>query len=124
MKQLLNTHSEKMALMIGLGIVVLSFLPPSDALQIVGSDKLYHFIAYGVLAVFALYRRQSWMSAMVVVAGILMLGGLIELVQPVFQRSSELLDFGADMAGLGFGAAVVATGRLGILYLRRRVGAK
>ena len=112
MKQLLNAHSDKIALMAALGIVVLSFLPPSDALQIAGSDKLNHFIAYSVLAVFALYRHQSWVSAMVMVAGILMLGGLIELVQPGFQRSSELLDFGADLAGLGFGAVVVATARL------------
>ena len=112
MKQLLSAHSDKIALMAALGIVVLSLLPPSDGLQIAGSDKLNHFIAYGVLAVFALYGRQSWASAIVTVAGILMLGGLIELIQPGFQRSGELIDFGADLAGLGFGAAVVATARL------------
>ncbi len=112
MKQLLNAHTDKIALVAALGIVILSLLPPSDVIRIAGSDKLNHFVAYGVLAVVALYRRQSWVSAMVVVAGILMLGGLIELVQPGFQRSSELLDFGADLAGLGFGAAVVVTARL------------
>ena len=112
MKQLLSAHSDKIALMVASSIVVLSLLPPPDVQQIAGSDKLIHFIAYGVLTVFALYRRQSWVGAMVVVAGILMLGGLIELVQPWFQRTSELPDFGADLAGVGFGAAVVATARL------------
>jgi len=46
-------------------------LPPFDVLQIARSDKLNHFIAYGVPAVFALYRCPSWIGAMVVVAGIL-----------------------------------------------------
>lgn len=112
MKQLLSAYSDKIALVAALGIVVLSLLPASDIQQVAGSDKLNHFIAYGVLAVFALYRRQSWMSALVVVAGILMFGGLIELIQPVFQRSGELLDFGANLAGVGIGAALVATARL------------
>ncbi len=112
MKNLLSAHSDKIALMAALSIVVLSLLPPSDVQQIAGSDKLNHFLAYGVLAVFALYRRRSWVSAIVVVTGILMLGGLIELVQPGFQRTSELLDFGADLAGVVFGAALVATARL------------
>jgi hypothetical protein len=112
MKQLLSSHSDKIALIAALGIVVLSLLPPPDGLQIDGSDKLNHFIAYGVLTVFALYQRQSWVSAMVLVAGILILGGSIELAQPWFQRSSELLDFGANLAGVGFGATLVATARL------------
>ena len=49
---------------------------------------------------------------MVVVTGILMLGGLSELVQLRFQRSSELLDFVADLAGVGFGAVLIVTARL------------
>ncbi|MFA9562345.1 MAG: VanZ family protein [Nitrospirota bacterium] len=112
MKQLLSAHSDKIALVAASGIVVLSLLPPSDVQQIVGGDKLNHFIAYGVLAIFALYQRQSWAGAIVVVAGILTLGGLIELVQPGFQRSGELLDLGANLAGVGIGAALVATARL------------
>jgi len=112
MKQLLSAHSDKIALMAAFGIVVLSLLPPSDVHQVAGSDKLNHFIAYGVLAVFALYQRQSWAGAMVVVASILTLGGVIELVQPGFQRSGELLDFGTNFAGVGIGAAFVAAARL------------
>jgi VanZ family protein len=112
MKQLLSSHSDKIALVAALGIVVFSLMPPPDGPPVAGGDKLNHFIAYGVLTVLALYQRQSWVSAMVLVAGILMLGGSIELIQPWFQRSNELLDFGANLAGVGFGATLVATARL------------
>ena len=112
MKNLLSTHSDKIALMAAMSIAVLSLLTLSDGQQIAGNDKLNHFLAFGVLAVFALYRRRSWVSAIVVAIGILMLGGLIELVQPGFQRTGELLDFGADLAGVVFGAALVASARL------------
>jgi len=112
MKQLLSAHSDKVALMAAFSIVVLSLMPPSDIHQVATSDKLNHFIAYGVLAVFALYQRRSWTGAMVVVTGILALGGAIELIQPGFQRSGEWLDFGANFAGVGLGAAVVAAARL------------
>ena len=69
-----------------------------------GSDKLYHFIAFAalVLPCALLYARTLiW-----VLPAAILFGGAIELIQPYVGRGRELADFGADAVGVVIGAAL------------------
>ena len=69
-----------------------------------GSDKLVHFIAFAALA-FPL-ARTGRLGLVVVFIGASAFGGLIELIQPTFNRSAEVGDWVADTVGvvIGIGA--------------------
>lgn len=74
-------------------------------------DTLGHFLAYAILGFFLLLSLRgavrnrfvllilSWLLAVVY-------GGLIELVQPLFGRSSESIDLLADAAGSIVGTTI------------------
>jgi hypothetical protein len=69
-----------------------------------GSDKLYHLIAFAALVLpCALFYASTLIW--VLPAGILF-GGAIELIQPYVGRGGELADFGADALGVVIGAAL------------------
>ena len=72
-----------------------------------GSDKLVHFIAFAALA-FPL-ARTGRLGLVVVFIGASAFGGLIELIQPTFNRSADLGDWVADTVGvvIGIGAALL-----------------
>ena len=72
-----------------------------------GSDKLVHFIAFAALA-FPL-ARTGRLGLIVVVIGASAFGGLIELIQPTFDRSADPGDWVADTVGvvIGIGAALL-----------------
>jgi len=75
-------------------------LPPEPP----GSDKLHHFLAFAALAfplVAARPRNALWMLPLVI-----LYGGLIEVIQPSFDRSAEWGDFIADTLGATAGAAM------------------
>lgn len=86
------------------------------------SDKVAHFIAFGlmvplaVLAVRYLLPRLSSVARMAVAIGVCSaLGALLELWQLLLPwRSAELLDWGADTAG------ALVVGALGLLVARMR----
>ena len=81
-----------------------------------GSDKLVHFIAFAALAFpLASTGRFGLLPVFIGAAGF---GGLIELVQPSFNRSADVNDWVADIIGVILGIAC------GLLYrrLRRRSG--
>ena len=72
-----------------------------------GSDKLYHFIAFAMLVLpcALLYARTLiW-----VLPAAILFGGAIELIQPYVGRGGELADFGADALGVVIGAALGLT---------------
>lgn len=79
-----------------------------DILDIrIGSDKLYHFIAFAALVfpcalLFA--RTLIWL-----LPAAMLFGGAIELIQPYVGRGRELADFGADVVGLLIGAVLGLT---------------
>lgn len=76
-----------------------------------GSDKTHHIIAYAVLAMPTAIAmpRKLWM-----IAGLyLLLGGLIELIQPYVNRYGEWLDFFANASGVCLGTL------LGVLINRK-----
>ena len=77
-----------------------------------GSDKLVHFIAFAALA-FPL-ARTGRLGLVVVFIGASAFGALIELIQPMFNRSADMGDWFADTVGviIGIGA--------GLLYRRLR----
>lgn len=76
------------------------------------SDKLMHFVAYGVLGglaaatLVAYGRRDSGTLARMVVA--LAIAAIFdEITQPIFGRAAEPLDWVCDCIGLAVGAAAV-----------------
>ena len=77
-------------------------LPPLHAGQ--GSDKVLHFSAYGLLAVLALVQRKSYRTALMVVIAIVLLGAMIEFLQPFAGRQREAADLMANVAGTVIGA--------------------
>ena len=77
-----------------------------------GSDKLVHFIAFAALA-FPLARTGRF-GIIPVLIGASAFGGLIELIQPSFNRSADLNDWVADTLG-----ALIGIG-LGLAYRRVR----
>ena len=82
--------------------------PPAPA----GSDKIVHFIAFAALA-FPL-ARTGRLGLVAVFIGASAFGGLIELIQPAFNRSADMGDWVADTVGVAIGIGC------GLLYRRLR----
>ena len=77
-----------------------------------GSDKLVHLAGFAALA-FPLARTNR-ISLLLTLMGASAFGGLIELIQPTFNRSADLNDWIADILGVMLGIA------LGLIYRRVR----
>ena len=77
-----------------------------------GADKLVHFIAFAALA-FPLARTGRF-GLIPVLIGASAFGGLIELIQPTFNRSADVNDWVADTLGVLIGIS------LGLVYRRFR----
>jgi VanZ family protein len=78
----------------------------------VGSDKLVHLIAFAALA-FPLARTGRF-GLLAVLLGASAVGGIIELIQPSFNRSADINDWIADIVGVVLGIGC------GLLYRRFR----
>ncbi|XAT61166.1 hypothetical protein GN278_10695 [Rhodobacteraceae bacterium Araon29] len=65
------------------------------------TDKLVHLIAFAAL-VFPLARTGRFGLIPIFVGGSVF-GGLIEVIQPSFGRSSDMQDWIVDIAGVGLG---------------------
>ncbi|MDG1725526.1 MAG: VanZ family protein [Emcibacteraceae bacterium] len=77
-----------------------------------GTDKLVHLIAFAALA-FPL-ARTGRVSLITVFISASVFGGVIEVIQPSFNRSADLWDWIADITGVIFGIGC------GLLYRRLR----
>ena len=77
-----------------------------------GTDKLVHLIAFAALA-FPL-ARTSRFGLVPVFVGASAFGGIIELIQPSFNRSADVNDWIADTVGVVIGIGC------GLLYRRIR----
>ena len=77
-----------------------------------GSDKLVHFVAFAALA-FPLARTGRF-GLLPVFIGASAFGGIIELIQPSFNRSADVNDWVSDIVGVILGIV------LGLLYRRIR----
>jgi len=79
-----------------------------------GSDKLVHLLAFAALS-FPLSRTGRF-GLLPVFVGASVFGGVIEIIQPTFNRSADINDWIADIMGVALGIAMA------LLYrkLRRR----
>ena len=77
-----------------------------------GSDKLVHLIAFAALA-FPL-ARTGRIGLLPVFISASAFGGVIELIQPSFNRSADVNDWVADIVGAALGIGC------GLLYRRIR----
>jgi VanZ family protein len=71
-------------------------------------DKAGHFAAYLALGFFATRAigRPGVLTVVLTLVSCSVLGGLIEVVQPLVGRRRELADFLVDLAGTAVGAAI------------------
>ena len=98
--------------LIAFAIIWLSLAPLTEFPNVPDGDKTYHIIAYAALAIptaFAYPKRLLMMAVLYI-----LLGGLIELIQPFVNRYSELLDFMANLFGVILGSFIG-------LFLSKRV---
>lgn len=77
------------------------------------SDKLLHFVAYFLLAVFVVAAvrgagRWSRRAAMIVAVALAAFGAVDEISQPLFGRTADVLDWAADCVGIAVGMLLVA----------------
>ena len=77
-----------------------------------GSDKLLHLVAYAALS-FPLSRTGRF-GLLPVFVGAIVFGGVIELIQPSFNRSADMKDWSADILGVVVGILC------GLMYRRLR----
>ena len=68
-----------------------------------GSDKLIHLVAFAALS-FPLSRTGRF-GLLPVFIGASLFGGMIELIQPSFNRSADINDWFADIIGIAIGIA-------------------
>ncbi len=93
------------------GITVLSFLPlsgvESKAFLIPHFDKIAHLLSYTALGgamYFAVAKeKENFKKGVVIIILGVVIGFLIEIIQPYFDRSFELLDIVSDFVGLVVG---------------------
>ena len=76
-------------------------------------DKIAHFIAFAALAFPMAYTGRF--SLLLVFVGASSFGGIIELLQPNFNRNADLIDWIADIAGVLVGVI------FGVIYRHYRM---
>ena len=90
--------------LIALSIIWLSLTPLAELPSVPGGDKTHHIIAYAALAIptaFAYPKRLLILAVLYI-----LLGGLIELMQPYVNRYGEWLDFIANLSGVILGSSI------------------
>lgn len=95
-------------------VIVLSLLPGAALPHFRLSDKLAHMIAYTAIAAFAMLGYPARRLTMPLLAGVVALGGVLEIGQAfVPGRSTDLIDFAFNCAGVLLGYAMArAVGRI------------
>ena len=124
MRVRLNTIVRGVTAAVAVAIVLVSLLPiPQPRLdRFPLADKIAHGLAYLVLTflLFASLLPGPRMRVLLVaIGGSLVLGGAIELVQPLMMRHRELADLAANILGTaaGSGIALAMSGFLRRLLL-------
>lgn len=84
----------------------LAFEPPGDGPGLIPWDKAGHFLSFYVLTLLYLLaapRAPRW----AILGGLVLAGGLIEIVQGQVGRNAEWADWLADIAGIACAALPV-----------------
>ena len=84
-------------------ITFLSLYPLKEQPSLPGSDKTHHLIAYAVLTICIGFRKPSNYFLIIIFFSIY--SGLIEIIQPYFNRFSEIEDFLFNNFGILIGLA-------------------
>ncbi len=95
-------------------IIAMLTLAPVPSSDPAGSDKIYHVLAFACLVFPLPLVRPRW--TVWVILGVIVYGGVIEVIQPFFGRQAEWADLVADGIGAILGAILAR--QLG-LRLRR-----
>lgn len=93
-----------LTLIFGIAIAWGTLMPLKELPSVPGTDKLQHFVAFGVfvLPVSLLLPARTWLIFVIAV----LYGGLIEIIQPHVNRYGELGDFWADAGGAVIGVVI------------------
>lgn len=108
---LFSTRAQWLGFCLGAGVVIAATLAPAAQLTSVpGTDKIHHilgFFGWASLCALGPSRRFIIMSLIII-----MMGGLIELLQPYVNRYADWYDFWADVAGVALAYVVHAVALL------------
>jgi VanZ family protein len=99
--QLVVRYHKVLSTLLVIGVTVLSLIPLPQLPDVPGNDKTMHLVAYAVLAFpvsLARPKGYAWL-----LLGFLVWSGVIELVQPLVNRTSDLVDLIANATGLMLG---------------------
>jgi VanZ family protein len=91
------------AILVFLGITVLSLMPPRTNLSIHTNDKVGHFIAYAVFSLNVLLLGRNFKQYALSMLLIVSYGILIEFLQSFVGRDTSFYDFLANSAGVSIG---------------------
>jgi VanZ family protein len=91
------------AILVFLGITVLSLMPPRTNLSIHTNDKVGHFIAYAVFSLNVLLLGRNFTQYALSMLLIVSYGILIEFLQSFVGRDTSFYDFLANSAGVSIG---------------------
>ncbi len=80
-------------------IVYLTLRPGNHGTLFMWSDKIQHAGAYVMLSFLAGLASRQWRQAALMAAGLAAMGYGLELIQPYFGRSYDLLDEAANITG-------------------------
>ena len=97
----------------GIAIAWGTLMPLKELPPVPGTDKLQHFVAFGVfvLPVCLLMPARTWLIFAIAV----LYGALIEIIQPYVNRYGEMGDFWADAGGAVIGVVI---SRLILVWLK------
>ena len=93
-----------LTIVLALVIAMSTLSPLPTKIDVPGSDKWHHFLAFAVLVFPLAYCNKRY--AVVIAIAALGYGGFIEFVQPYVNRYGEFNDFVADGVGVCVGIAV------------------
>lgn len=105
------------AILVGLGITVLSLMPPSSGVEIHVNDKIGHFVAYAVWMVnigLLVSSKNYWK----IILAILVYSGIMEFFQSFIPgREVSFYDMMANTIGAIIGTAILLLFRQQILKI-------
>ena len=84
-----------------LGIALGTLLPQDSLPSAPGTDKLHHVVAFMALSFPVALISPKYIWAIFALS--LLYGASIEIIQPLVNRSGELLDFWSDAIGVAIG---------------------
>lgn len=107
-KRWLSRPIDKLAMACSLFLIaivtLLSLLPNEELPQVIGSDKVHHFIAYCAVILPISTIRFSFAAKLA--PAYILYSGLIELFQPLSNRYAEWADFGVNTLGIILGLII------------------